>query len=242
VPLLPADCAETSAPYVEGRCTFSATTPCRARSRASGIGTLARNPFSSRSYPSPDPARPRGGHRRERPTPGGRRAEGLGREAVSRGGPDHFPPESCHRPAPARQCSHLPQGQGGTEEPGERRLVWADGRGLLPDGVRHMGMPPWGREGGREGDLRKMLRLPPPRRPPRGGRRTKVGPQRATAPLSGPAAGGPTDGGDGDADIVVLIMESGTCLGARPSISPLAVFSPSDPRVGVTTITSPRPG
>jgi len=91
---------------------------------------------------------------------------------------------------PARQCSHVPQGQGGAEEPGERRLVLADGLGLVPDGVRHMVIPAWDREGCREGDLRQLYRLPPSR------------PQRTTGPLGGPSAGGPDDGGDGDPDMV----------------------------------------
>jgi len=55
VPLLPADCAgrPLCAPCVEGRWTSSATTPCHARSRAYGIGTLALNLISARSLPKP---------------------------------------------------------------------------------------------------------------------------------------------------------------------------------------------
>jgi len=47
-----------------------------------------------------------------------------------------------------------------------------------------------------------MHRLPPSRRPPRGGRCPETGPQRATGPLGGPAAGGPNDGVDGDTGMV----------------------------------------
>jgi len=100
-------------------------------------------------YPSPDPAWPRGERRREWSTPSGRPADGIGRKTGPRGGSDHCPPDFCHRPAPARQRPDVPQGRGGTEEPRECRLVWADECGLLPDGVRHLGRLPRGRKGRR---------------------------------------------------------------------------------------------
>jgi len=44
------------APSAEGRWTSSATTSCRVRSRDSGIGTMAHQPFSATSLPSPESA------------------------------------------------------------------------------------------------------------------------------------------------------------------------------------------
>jgi len=59
--------------------------------------------------------------------------------------------------------------------------------------------------------LREMHRLPPSKRPPRSGRCPEKGPQCAAGPLSGPSAGGPDDGGDGDAGMV----------GSRTAVRPL---------------------
>jgi len=61
---------------------------------------------------------------------------------------------------------------------------------------------PRGREGLGEGGLREMHRLPPPRSPPRGGRRPETGPRRSAGPLGGPAAGGTDDGSHRDTGVV----------------------------------------
>jgi len=54
VPLLPANCAGSRAPCMEGRLTSSATTLSRGKRRASGTGTSALILSSARSLPKPE--------------------------------------------------------------------------------------------------------------------------------------------------------------------------------------------
>jgi len=61
---------------------------------------------------------------------------------------------------------------------------------------------PRSREGGGKGGVRQVHRPAPARCPPGGGRRPVAGPQRATWPLGGPAAGGLNDGLHGDSGMV----------------------------------------
>jgi len=85
-----------------------------------------------------------------------------------------------------------------------RRLLWADGRGILPHGVRHLGGgPPRGREGRGEGDFCPIHRHAPSQRQPIGSWCPAAEPQRATGPLGGPAAGGTNDGVNGSTGTVV---------------------------------------
>jgi len=95
---------------------------------------------------------------------------------------------------------------------GERRLLWADGRGLLPHGVGHLGWHPRGGEGRGEGDVRPMPRPAPPQRPPSGSPCPAAGPQRATGSLGGTVSGGPNEGVNGYTGLVVGCTSAHSCL------------------------------